>query len=271
MKTKNIIYGVFIVVIVSGCGVPQSDYDKLKSENEQLKINYDECRYGEEKIVAIIKKAYAEKNYSLARINIILLNLKHPESNKNIEFKKLLKKIKAKEKQQNKTKAAKEKERIRLANINNTGIWSINYYVDDFGEYTKEGYIRNAKLIKGKFSNTATENSNLNVRFIITNSSNISIKLYEYAGRNPVKSSSRDKYKVLVQDKNGKRSKLQAINYSERLSFDTYDSKKIHKALLKGGEIKFRIVEVDTPTTQYKFTIQNADWYNNAYKKLKRL
>jgi hypothetical protein len=39
--------------------------------------------------------------------------------------------------------------------------------------------------------------------------------------------------------------------------------------LLKGGNIKFRIKEIDTPTTQYNFTISNADWYDNAYRKLR--
>ena len=63
--------------------------------------------------------------------------------------------------------------------------------------------------------------------------------------------------------------KLRAVNHSERLSFDKIASRKVHNALLNGGSIKFRITENDTPTTQYQFTIQKADWYENAYTKLK--
>lgn len=149
---------------------------------------------------------------------------------------------------------------------NETGMWGINYYVDDFGEPTKKGYITNTRLIKGTFSNTATQDSRLNVRFLITGSSNISIQLYEYAGNNPVKAYSQNKYTVLVQDSGGNRAKLVAINYSERLKI--LGCEWLHKALIGGGTIKFRIIEIGTPTTNYKFKIQNADWYDNAYRKL---
>ncbi len=44
--------------------------------------------------------------------------------------------------------------------------------------------------------------------------------------------------------------------------------KRIHKALLRGGTIKFRIIEDDTPTTQYDFNIPDARYYENAYRKL---
>jgi hypothetical protein len=37
---------------------------------------------------------------------------------------------------------------------------------------------------------------------------------------------------------------------------------------MKGGTVKFKIVEIDTPTTEYEFTISKADWYKNAYRKL---
>ncbi len=270
MKIKSILYGAIFLTIVSSCGVPQADYDKLKVENERLKTELDECKFGAERITAAVEKAYLEKKYSLARQNIEILYEKHPESPKNKEFKELLKTIEKEELAENKRKEAEEKERIRLANLNKTGMWTIRYYVDEFGEPTKEGYISNKYLIRGTFSNTATQDSELDVRFLITNSSDISIKLFEYAGNNPVKAYSYDSYTVLVQDKDGKRLKLSAVNYSsDRLSFDKTASRQVHNALMKGGTLKFRITENDTPTTQYQFTIQKADWYENAYRKLK--
>ncbi len=269
MKIKSIIYGIVVLTIVSSCGVPQADYDKLMAENERLKTELDECKFGAEKIVAEVEKAYAGKDYALARQNIEMLYEKHPESPKNIEFKELLKTIERKELVEKKRKEAEEKEQIRLANLNNTGMWSVRYYVDDFGEPTKQGYITNTILIRGTFSNTATQDSELDVKFLITNSSNISIRLYEYAGNNPVKAYSSTAYTALVQDKDGNRMELIAVNYSERLSFGKTDSRKIHNVLMKGSALKFRITEIDTPTTQYQFSIQNADWYENAYRKLK--
>lgn len=92
--------------------------------------------------------------------------------------------------------------------------------------------------------------------------------LYEYAGNNPVKAYSSEKYQVLIQDKDGKRLKIIATNWSDRLNFDKTASRQVHNILMKGGEIKFKIYEIDTPTTEYNFTISKADWYENAYRKL---
>ena len=64
------------------------------------------------------------------------------------------------------------------------GIWKVSYYVDDFGEPTKEGYV--FTRCTGKFSNSATTNSELGVEFII-DESNIHIPLYEYNRNHPVK------------------------------------------------------------------------------------
>ena len=72
----------------------------------------------------------------------------------------------------------------------------------------------------------------------------------------------------MVQDKDKKRLRLTATNWSERLRFDKYDSKLLHKALIKGGTIRFIIREVKTQTTEYKFTVQ-SDCYNNIYRKLR--
>lgn len=263
------------MTIVSSCGIPQADYDKIIAENQDLKTNIekitsdlDECQNGAEKTVAKVLKAYSEKDYTTAKENINRLSEKHPESPKNAEFQKLLETIEKDELALKKVKEAEEKERIRLANINNTGIWRVGHYVDEFGEPTKDGYITNSSHIAGTFSNTATQDSKLNVDFLINSSSKIYIQLYEYAGNNPVKAYSSESYSVLVQDKDGDRLKLRATNYSDRLGFGTSDSRKLHNALMKGGSLKFKIYEIDTPTTEYEFTISNADWYDNAQKKL---
>lgn len=268
MKFRKIIYVIVVMTIITSC-VSQSDYDKLQAENAQLKIELEECLNGAEKLIANVEKAYSEKDYSVAKQNIESLSKKHPESPKNEDFKIMLVKIEKEELIEEKRKEAEEKERIRLENLNNTGMWSVNYYVDEFGEKTNQGYITNAKSIQGTFSNTATENSRLNIDFLITGSYKISIQLYEYAGNNPVKAYSSESYRVLIQDKDGNRFKLTATNYSDRLTFDKTTSRKVHGILMKGGTIKFKIVEIDTPTTEYDFVIQKADWYENAYSKLR--
>jgi hypothetical protein len=271
---------ITLAILMTSC-VSQSDYDKLKVEHEQLKAQLEECENGAEKTIAKVEQAYSEQKYSEAKENIFKLYKEHPESPKNKEFELLRGKIEKlqlaieekKEAQllaEKKKKEAEEKERDRIANLNNTGIWSVNHYVDDFGEPTKQGYIRNTYLIRGAFSNTATQDSELNVIFLNSSSSNISIQLYEYASNNPVKAYSSEYYKVLILDKDKKRYNLTAINYeSDRLTFDKTTSRTVHQILIKGGTIKFKIVESDTPTTQYEFTIEKADWYDNAYRKLR--
>jgi hypothetical protein len=269
MKIDKVILALVILTIVSSCGVSQAEYDKLKSENEKIKTELNECKFGADKLIAKIEKAYSEKRYSEAIQDIANLAHKHPESPKNKKFSELLTKIEQEQSVKNAQKAAIRKEKIRLANINNTGMWSVEHYVDEFGEPTKQGYISNTNDIQGTFSNTATQSSDLNVTFLITSSSKISFQLYEYAKNNPVKAYSSDSYTVMIQDKDGKRYKLAAENYSDRLTFDSYSSKQVQSILLKGGSIKFKVIENESPTTQYEFVILNADWYENAYKKLK--
>jgi hypothetical protein len=273
MKTS---ISILITILILSCGIPESEHNQVKTENATLqeKIGLleqqlDDCENGADKISGKIEKQYKEKNYVEAKRNIELLYNKFSESSKNKEYQKLLPGIEKEIKKEEKRKVAAEKERIRLENLNNTGIWTVNYYVDDFGEPTKKGYIRNLSLLKGSFSNTATQNSALNIKFLISNSSDISIMLYEYANNNPVKAYSSEGYRVLIQDNSGERLKLKATNYSDRLSFNKTNSRKVHNALMKGGTLKFKIYEIDTPTTEYNFTIQNADWYENAHAKLK--
>lgn len=265
MKLRKSIYFLVLLVLASSC-VSQSDYDSLLAENEKLKTQLDECLFGEEKLVAIIEKSYSGKDYTATKQNIEDLIKRHPESSRIGDFEKYLVRIEKAELAEKKRKEAEDAERVRLANINNTGMWKVAYYVDDFGEPTKEAYIRNTSLIRGVFSNTATQDSELDVKFLISNSNEISLMLYEYARNNPVKAYSSDEYRVQIQDKDGKRYKLTATNYSDRLHFDKSGSWQVHSVLLKGGTIKFQIIEADTPTTEYEFTIQNADYYENAHR-----
>ena len=79
-------------------------------------------------------------------------------------------------------------------------------------------------------------------------------------------------YNVLVQDDDGKRCKFTATLRYDRLHFyflgyaeDENGSLDVHEALLKGGEIKF-VIEKEGSGTRYSFTIDNADFYNNAYR-----
>jgi len=267
-KRTRIIYGIVLMTIVSSCGVSQSDYDKLKEENERL-------QYIEERLVANVEEFYNEKNYIFARHNIEMLNKIHPESPKNEEFKELLKVIEKEELEQKKDIF----KGFRLIGeiMANKGMWSVRNYVDEFGEPKMYSYVTNTSLIHGTFSNYETQDSKLDVRFLIRYSHDILIRLYD-SGENKLISRtvrldenhtlhrSRITYTVLIQDKDGYRTSLIAVyNTLDGLRFDETESQKIHNVLMTGGTIKFKITDTDYPTIEYQFTIQNADGYEGAY------
>lgn len=268
MKTLYLTTALILCSLLTACGVDQADFDQANSEIASLKRDLDECQNGADKLIAQIDQAYQKKDYPTTKEKIKQLNARHPESPKNAEYRELLKEIDSLEAIEKERKAAEEKEAKRKANFNNTGMWKLDYYVDDFGDPTKDGYITNKNMINGSFSNTATQDSRLNVRFLISDSSRISILLYEYARNNPVKSYSYDSYTVLVKDAEGNRSKFRAANTSDRLVLIKADSKKLHQILKAGGKTVFRITEDDSPTTIYEFEIRNAEYYDNAYRKL---
>ncbi|MCT7466253.1 hypothetical protein N5T78_06655 [Aliarcobacter cryaerophilus] len=283
---------IFITFIFTGCGVSQEDYNKLNSEyqklikdNELIKKELDELKNGEARLVGKIEKANTEKKYSDSVKYINELYERFPESSKNKEYQQLLSQfnieiqkekelIAKKELEEKERKEKEEKERIRLENLNNTGMWEVKYYVDQFGEPTKNYYITNKNPINGYFSNSATRNSELKVEFL-NDEYDVAIQLYEYAGNNPVKAYSSEDYTIYVKDKDGETYILDGWmgTGSDRLIFSNIPSKASNKivknVLMKGGTIQFRIVENKYGLSKYSFTLTNADWYDNAYNLLK--
>lgn len=281
---KKIINLLLLLLLITfySCGISESEYNKVKSERDSLTLvvaglekEIDELKNGETRIIGLIESSCDANKFIDAKNYIELLFSKHPETQKRQYYSNLLPTIEAKAKEQLAVIEKQKQDSIRLANVNNLGIWEVRYFVDDFGERTKEGYITTKKSIYGTFSNTATQNSDLRVDFIIASEKSVAVQLYEYNGNNPVKGY-KDTYRVLVQDGSGERHTLSASNWdSDRLSFSrtSYgkgksDAEKMFDILLKGGNIKFKIVDSDRSSTEYNFAISDADWFENAYIKL---
>ena len=91
------------------------------------------------------------------------------------------------------------------------GIWEITYYVDEFGQYTNQAYVRNKNYFVGKFSNSATTNSKLYVGVLI-DLENVAIKLLEY-GSYVVKSYSTVYYDITYLDDAGQKYYTTGIMY----------------------------------------------------------
>ncbi|WP_428354274.1 hypothetical protein [Methyloprofundus sp.] len=257
----------------------EARYEILQKDQEALKRELDEYKYGAERTIAEVNKAYDEKDYARAKQNIAWLSSKHPESPYNAKFKKLLKKIEKKEREEEKINKEKEqeRERIRLENLKKTGMWSVQYYVDEFGEDLKEGYIVNTTDIDGRFSNSVSDNSTMKARILISNASEISIKIYQYGyslvqgGGSIMKS---ELFVFKIQDNDGNKFEISSRNQFDRFTFREEYSLKLHNALMKGGKLKFFVTDI-TPSThgsfdyipdRYFFVIENADFYQNSYK-----
>lgn len=151
------------------------------------------------------------------------------------------------------------------AQNNKFGIWEMDYYVDDFGEPTKEGYLKTS--CTGLFSNSATTNSELGVKFLI-DKSDIRIQLYEYNRNHPIKGEGFLKFKAKRAD-------------GEILEFQTYNSergdntvikeyyKKLIYFLQKGGEIKFIAENGNSYSiSEYEFVLNDPTYIKEALESI---
>jgi hypothetical protein len=157
---------------------------------------------------------------------------------------------------------------LNKVKVESLGMWQISTYVNEFGEPTKQKYIRNSIPIHGTFSNSASEAADLGVMFLI-DSQNLSIQLFEYASSNPVKKGIEWGYNVRVKFGENEITELKASNYSDRLSLNQDDSKKLKDIFLRGGKVMFYIVERSQYSkSSYQFTINDVSGFANALKKL---
>ena len=151
---------------------------------------------------------------------------------------------------------------------NSFGFWKVKYYVDDFGDPTHQGYIRTK--LEGKFSNSATTNAKLNVKFLIESES-VSIMLYEYADNHPINGKiSTKEYDILIKHNGIKVNYgFSGRNWSDRIVLDKAKSLTLIKLFKKGGKFQFNIKEEGNYSqSTYRFTIDDASGFDNALKAL---
>lgn len=116
--------------------------------------------------------------------------------------------------------------------------WKINKYIDDFGDKTKESYIRTA--VEGKFSNTAVVNKFLYV-VVIVDKKNVRFDLYEYSRDSP-RTSIIGSANIKMKNSSGIILELHSIagtQLSNYPNFEIYNYSKFTNFLQKSsGEIK---------------------------------
>ena len=141
--------------------------------------------------------------------------------------------------------------------------WVKMYYVDSFGDPTDQAYIRNAGFIQGQFSNSATNNDLLYVKFLI--SEDAEIMLYEY-GKYQVKKYSTEGYNILIKDELGETTALYGKIDNDRLTFNTEKfDKTFIDMLCKPQILKIHISSQSNNNTSYSFVV-NTTGFEKVYR-----
>lgn len=158
---------------------------------------------------------------------------------------------------------------------NEYGIWEMKAFVDEFDMPTDNYFIVNEEVAFGKFSNSATNGSDLAIflfceEFSDTHEEYINIRLFEYArGSNQVKNSySKSKYyDIIMMDNAGTKYNLSGCIPSKTADIlvTGKDGQTIIDALKAGGTVRFAIVESDNALTKYTFTFEDVTGFDAIY------
>jgi len=152
-----------------------------------------------------------------------------------------------------------------------TGIWEERQYVDEFELPTGDTYVSNKYPIVGKFSNSATTDSSLEVYLFYDDGQidnyydigSVWLRLIEYGSYIVTNSYSKSQeYSVSIMDPQGTKYSLTGIMYSEsdRLTFNVKDSETIINALCQDGLVRFSI---QGQNSKYLFNIADSSGFSS--------
>ena len=152
------------------------------------------------------------------------------------------------------------------------GDWTNRFYVDDFGDKTNKGFI--SQTVKGKFSNSATQNSRLRVEIYISNANVMEnvpwFRLYEYDGGNPIKGVySRNGMSCRIKNQDNIISRLpitqnQGSDHFE-ISYIRKNIKMFEELIVNEGTASFVCIDDNNKSSKYKFKF-DFKGYNNILK-----
>ena len=161
------------------------------------------------------------------------------------------------------------------------GNWSKNFYVDDFGDVTNDGFI--SQTVKGKFSNRVTTNSRLRVRLYISNADVMEndpfFRFYEYDGEKPLKGDTKNSFlECKMKDHNNIISEVSLEQYSELMedqkdywnfnsnrTVNVVSSINFKELLANEGSARFVCENIRKRTSKYMFEL-DFKGYNNILK-----
>lgn len=100
-------------LILGSCGVPQEDFDKLQSENKELKQQLEECQFGAGKLLSQATAFFDDKKYEKCKSEINILLEKHSGSSEAEKGKELFEKANLELEKLAEAKKREEVERVR--------------------------------------------------------------------------------------------------------------------------------------------------------------
>lgn len=98
---------LFLLLNLFGCGISQDQYDALKSENETLKKQIDELKFGADRLLNQAQSNIDSRDYNSAKSVLEQLLSRHPGTSQAKEAEKIIVTVDKQIKEQN---VAKEKE-----------------------------------------------------------------------------------------------------------------------------------------------------------------
>lgn len=141
-------------------------------------------------------------------------------------------------------------------------VWEMNYYIDEFRQPTNKWYVSNRNNFVGTFSNSATDNSQLNV-ILAVDAEKVTFILYEY-GNSKVKNifSKRQNYTIVMQDVGGTRYEMSGYipSQGDRLILTDSYRQTVINALKQNGTISFYIYDRDYTIAKYWFKAETGNF-----------
>ena len=189
-----------------------------------------------------ISRIITDKGYGLLNIKQITIDLDGKSVNDifkqgDVIYKEELLKLSLLNEKRDSLREVEKNDSIE--NYAKNGLWELHYFVDEFKEKTKNGYL--SQKCQGQFSNSATEDSKLNVQVIYSKNS-LQFFFYEYGNSllKSFKGARGEQYQVKIKevDKEG-------IIYNEWAYFITdrmyIDDSVVVQSFQEGKKLKFLV------------------------------
>ncbi len=253
---KKSILLIVSIATLCGCGIKEAEYNKVVHQKDSLQLiinnleqELDRIKNGEERLMNFIKLHNDNKEYIKALEYLENLRKHHPESPLISKHGKLFSSIESNAKivQDSIDKAIRDS--IKLASINDLGVWKVGDYVNEFDEPTGEHFV--VGEFYGTFSNSATAGSRLRVKVQVTRYGLINIYYDEYNNGTYEK-----EYETYCRIVNKELRKVYYRDYGGQIyEKDTRKKTSLGSILREEGKYEFEMTF--EYGTQYRFTIDS--------------